>query len=288
VKPRGEAGVSVRASLPRGLGIREAIGVSVAGMGPTLAMNLNPQEPLRHVGACIPLLFLLSTALVLMVAWCFARLSRRHPNAGSAFGFVSSVMGPGAGLFAGWALLGAYLCFGMVGISGFGLFRSDLAGKIHPLHHPSVTFFTLAGAVAVALLCVTSARRAANILMVIEGVAVAVMLILAAFVTTIVLGGHGPQGGAPISSLFLPAAGAAPSAIALALSFGFLSFAGFEEVATMAEEVRRPEIAVPRVPGRHGGWRGNRLHDRDGGRGAGIRDRSGGSGALRRLALPAR
>ena len=79
-------------SFLRGLGIREAIGVSVAGMGPTLAMNLNPQEPSQHVGRLIPLVFLLSTFFVILVAWCFARLSRQHPNAGSAFGFVSAVM----------------------------------------------------------------------------------------------------------------------------------------------------------------------------------------------------
>ena len=97
----------------RKFGFLEAIGVSMGGMGPTLAMNLNPQEPSQHVGQLIPLIFLLSTVLVLMVGWCFARLSRLHPNAGSAFGFVSAVMGPKSGLVAGWAMLGAYLCFGM-------------------------------------------------------------------------------------------------------------------------------------------------------------------------------
>jgi len=35
--------------------------------------------------------------------------------------------------------------------------------------------------------------------------------------------------------------------LALALSFGFLSFAGFEEVSTLSEEVREPAYTVPRV-----------------------------------------
>lgn len=234
-------------SLIRGLGIREAIGVSVAGMGPTLAMNLNPQEPAQHVGRLIPLIFLLSTLLVIMVAWCFARLSRIQPNAGSAFGFVSAVIGPRAGLVAGWAMLGAYLCFGMVGISGFGLFRSDLADKFHPAHHPSLFYFTVVGALVVGVLSVTAARRAAIALITLEGVAVTVMIALSVAVIWKVLQGHGPQGDPPIRDLFLPSGGIAPSAIALALSFGFLSFAGFEEVATMGEEVKSPAVTIPRV-----------------------------------------
>ncbi|MEI6376090.1 MAG: APC family permease [bacterium] len=236
-----------RTSFLQGLGVREAIGVSLAGMGPTLAMNLNPQEPSQHVGRLIPLVFLLSTVLVIMVAWCFARLSRLHPNAGSAFGFVSAVMGPRAGLVAGWALLGSYLCFGMVGISAFGLFRGDLAAKFHPAHHPSVFFFTLVGTLLVAALSVTVARLAALALITLEGVAVAVMLALSAAVIWQVLHGHGPQGDPPIRDLFIPSSEISPSAITLALSFGFLSFAGFEMVATMGEEVRRPTFTIPRV-----------------------------------------
>jgi len=236
-----------RPSLIRGLGVPEAIGVSVGGMGPTLAMNLNPQEPSQHVGQLMPLIFLLSTVLVLMVGWCFARLSRLHPNSGSAFGFVSAEMGPKSGLIAGWAMLGAYLCFGMVGISGFGLFRGDLAAKFHPAHHSSVFYFTMVGALVVGVLSITAARRAAMALIVMEGIAILVMMTLAAAVIWSVLHGHGPQGDPPIHDLFIPAAGISPSAVALAVSFGFLSFAGFEEVSTMSEEVKNPSKTVPRV-----------------------------------------
>ena len=73
------------------------------------------------------------------------------------------------------------------------------------------------------------------------------MLILAVAVIWKVLHGLGPQGDPPLAELFLPSARVTPSAIALALSFGFLSFAGFEEVATLGEEVRRPVITIPRV-----------------------------------------
>jgi len=98
--------VDPAAILFKGVGTWGAIAVAVAGMAPTMAMNLNPQEPAEHVGRVVPLVFLLSTLVVLLVAWCFARLCHEHPNAGSAYGFVAAILGPRAGLVAGWTLLG--------------------------------------------------------------------------------------------------------------------------------------------------------------------------------------
>jgi len=85
------------AILFKGVGTWGAIAVAVAGMAPTMAMNLNPQEPAEHVGRVVPLVFLLSTVVVLLVAWCFARLAHEHPNAGSAYGFVAAILVPAPG-----------------------------------------------------------------------------------------------------------------------------------------------------------------------------------------------
>ncbi|MFM8410238.1 MAG: APC family permease [Alphaproteobacteria bacterium] len=234
-------------TLRRALGVRDAVAMSVAGMGPTLAMNLNPQEPAKHVGRAIPLVFLASMLLLLLVAWCFAHLSRRHPNAGSAYGFVGAVLGPRAGLFAGWVLLGTYLAFALCSMAGFGLFRSDVATRLHVLDHPSSLTFTVFGALAIAAICVTSAKRATDALTVFEGLSILAMVGLSCAILWQVATGHGPAGDPPIVDLFVPPAGTGPSEIALALSFGFLSFAGFEEAATLAEEVRDPDTTIPRV-----------------------------------------
>src|SRR5262249_10251002 len=114
----------------KGAGTWDAIAIAVAGMAPTLAMNLNPQEPAGHVGRAVPLVFALSTAVVLLVAWCFSRLARDHPNAGSAYGFVSAILGARVGLLAGWTLLGTYLCFAVVGLGAVGLFGADLLQRL--------------------------------------------------------------------------------------------------------------------------------------------------------------
>jgi len=236
------------------IGVMGAIGVAVAGMAPTLAMNLNPQEPAEHVGRVIPLVFALSTLVVLLVAWCFARLAREHANAGSAYGFVSATLGPRAGLVAGWTLLGTYLAFGMVGIGAFGLFGDNLLQRIGLIHQSASFPLTILGALVIFPLSILSARRTLTILLVLEGLAVLAMLAVAAGVIYRVLNGQGPQGDPPpLRDLFIPAHGVGAQAIAMGLSFGFLSFAGFEQVATLGEEVRDarriPQVLIGSVLG---------------------------------------
>jgi amino acid transporter len=231
----------------KGVGTWDAIAIAVAGMAPTLAMNLNPQEPAEHVGRVVPLVFALSSFVVLLVAWCFARLAREHPNAGSAYGFVAAILGPRAGLVAGWTLLGTYLCFACVGIGAVGLFGADLLQRLGLWHDASSFGLTVVAALVLAPLSIIPARRAGLVLIILEGVAVAAMLLLACAVLVLVHQGHGPQGDPPLRDLFIPAAGVGAASIALGLSFGLLSFAGFEQVATLGEEARKSRFTIPRV-----------------------------------------
>ena len=84
-------------------------------------------------------------------------------------------------------------------------------------------------------------------LIVLEGVAVVFMVVLACAVIVRVVQGHGPQGDPPLRDLLIPAAGVGASSIAMGLSFGLLSFAGFEQVATLGEEVKKSRFTIPRV-----------------------------------------
>ena len=231
----------------QGAGTWDAIAVAVAGMAPTLAMNLNPQEPAEHVGRVVPLVFALSTFIVLLVAWCFARLAREHPNAGSAYGFVGAFLGPRAGLVAGWMLLGTYLCFAVVGLGAFGLFGADLLHRAQIWPNASSVALTLVAALVIAPLSIIPTRRAGLVLIVLEGIGVVAMLILACAVLLLVFRGHGPQGDPPLRDLFVPTAGIGGAAIAMGLSFGLLSFAGFEQVATLGEELKKSKFTIPRV-----------------------------------------
>ena len=231
----------------KGVGTWDAIAVAVAGMAPTMSMSLNPQEPAEHVGRVVPLVFAASTFIVLMVAWCFARLARHHPNAGCAYGFVAAILGPRAGLVAGWTLLGTYLCFAVVGIGAVGLFGANLLQRLNLWHEASSFALAVVAAAVVAPLSIIPARRAGLVLIILEGIAVVAMLLLAGAVLLLVAQGHGPQGDPPLRDLFIPTAGVGAAAIAMGLSFGLLSFAGFEQVATLGEEVKESRFTIPHV-----------------------------------------
>lgn len=244
-KPR--APVDPSAILFEGAGTWDAIAIAVAGMAPTMGMNLNPQEPAAHVGRVVALVFAASGVIVLLVAWCFARLAREHPNAGSAYGFVAAILGPRTGLVAGWTLLGTYLCFAMGSVGGFGLFAANLLTRTHVWDGASSFALTMLAVLIIAPLSIIPASRAGFVLILLEGVAVIAMVLLSVAVLWRVFEGYGPQGDPPIRDVFVPTAGVGVSSIAMGLSFGILSFAGFEQVATLGEEVKTSRFTIPRV-----------------------------------------
>ena len=95
-------------------------------------------------------------------------------------------------------------------------------------------------------LSIIPARHAGLVLIVLEGVAVIAMLFLALGVLLLIAQGHGPQSDPPLRDLFIPTAGVGAASIAMGLSFGLLSFAGFEQVATLGEEVSNRDSPFPR------------------------------------------
>src|SRR5262249_25243317 len=241
------APIDPSAILFEGAGTWDAIAIAVAGMAPTMGMNLNPQEPAEHVGRVVALVFAASGVIVLLVAWCFARLAREHPNAGSAYGFVAAILGPRTGLVAGWTLLGTYLCFAMGSLGGVGLFSANMLTRMHIWDGASSFGLPMLAVLILAPLSIIPASRAGFVLILLEGVGVVGMVLLSSAVLWRVFEGYGPQGDPPIRDVFVPTAGIGVSSIAMGLSFGILSFAGFEQVATLGEEVKTSRFTIPRV-----------------------------------------
>jgi len=218
------------------------IGVSVAGMAPTLAMNLNPQQLASHVGSAVPFVFGLATIAVLLIAWCFARLSRAYPTAGSGYRFVGETLGLRTGIVSGWSMLGAYFCFAGLVLSGLSVFMASLLDATGVWPDANADVIAICGAALVLVLSLAPVRRVTVVLLVVEVVSVLAMLILAVFVFVQVDIGSLGLGSA---DLFFPAGGIPFSEVALAMSFGLLSFAGFEQVATLGEDALDPPRQIP-------------------------------------------
>ncbi len=74
----------------RNLKLWGAVGLSLAIIGPTLAMAGNGQGSAAAVGKAVPLIFVFGAIGIAFVAHGFIRLTQRYNQAGSAYALVGS------------------------------------------------------------------------------------------------------------------------------------------------------------------------------------------------------
>lgn len=237
-------------SLRRSLTVWEAVGVSVALMAPSMAININPQGTAAVVGRAVPLAFLLATIGVLLIAYTFVRLSQRFSHAGSVYGFVGATLGPRAGSVAGWLNAGTYLFYGVVTSTAAGIFINDLTRKLGVWRSsPDWLGFVFAWIVLIVVWFFASreVKGGTRLLLVTEALTIALILIVAAITLVKLIVGATPGGQRLDLSVFTVAPGTDISAVFLGVVFGFLSFAGFEAAATLGEETREPRRNIPRA-----------------------------------------
>ncbi len=238
------------ARLRRELSVWEAVGISVALMAPSAAVNINPQAAAGTVGRAVPLAFALATVGVLLIAYTFVRLCQRFHHAGSVYGFVGATLGARAGVVAGWALLGTYTLFGVTTASAAGIFGSTFLNNVGVwTHQPSWSGFLIGAIVLVGVfsLAIAPVRSVTRLLLSVEGATVALIVVVAVVILIRLASGSAPQDHGVDLSVFTVPPGTGVSAVFLGVVFGFLSFAGFEAAATLGEETRTPRRDIPRA-----------------------------------------
>src|SRR5436305_9215048 len=112
-------------TLRRELRFWEAIAISVGIMAPTAAMALNGTVPASLVGRAVPLAFLFAAIAIALISYSFIRLTTYFNHAGSTYALAGVTLGPRAGFFAGWALLGTYTAFTAASTAEVGLFSES-------------------------------------------------------------------------------------------------------------------------------------------------------------------
>jgi len=219
----------------------EASAVSLGLMGPTFAMGSNAQGPVATVGKAVPLVFALGLVAVALVGYGFVRLARHCSHAGSAYAFVGLTIGPRSGVFAGIALLGAYLFFSICTLAVLGAVSGALLLELWPAEAGSVPW-TLPAGIGAALSAYLSSRQSgtvAKLLLAAEGVGILLMLV----VTAVILA----KGGAAATRVDLSVfslQGIGVSSVAGGVVAAFLSWAGFEAWATLGEETTDPRRTI--------------------------------------------
>jgi amino acid transporter len=226
--------------LHRKLGLLEAAGLSLSIVAPTMAMAFNVTLVVAAAGRAAPLAFAIGTALLALVGFSFIAFSRRETSAGSAQAYVRNRFGPRPGFLAGWMLLLSYLCFGAGTAVLVGHFVAAAIGDAG-LRTDALWIPVSVASVAIGLaFSWRDMQHVARLILVLELVSVAAIAALNLHILS-VAAQSGPLPMAPFS----PDPGKGWMGIGLALVFAVLSFAGFEGAATVAEETRDPQRAIP-------------------------------------------
>jgi amino acid transporter len=234
--------------LRRELRLFGVIGVSVGSMSPAAALALNGVAAAALVGRAVSLAFLFAAIGVLFVAYGFIRLSQHVAHAGSVYAFTGLTLGPRAGFFSGWALLGTYMVTVPAGFAVVGLFGQDFLVQSGIWRGANWLTIGLVAAAVVWALAAGAVRVTSRSLIILEFVTVALIIGLMIVILVKVGSGHGPSGEPSLTlSVFKLPPRIPLSAIGLAAVFGFLSFSGFEASATLGEETKNPRRNIPRA-----------------------------------------
>jgi amino acid transporter len=243
----GPPGAHTGSGLHRNLRVWEVTALSVGFMGPVMAMSLNGIGVAGLVGKAVPFTFLVSFLGTMLVAYAFIRLTRYFTHAGSVYALAGVTLGPRAGFFGGFALLGTYLFFAACIAGACAVFFEAMLAELG-MTMPSWGWLVVPFVVSlfVVLLNLRESTVTTRTLLAIGMVGIVAMLVLSVVVIATVASGDAPVSTGIDLSTLLPG-DVSWTAIMTASVFGFLSWAGFESGASLGEETKDPKRTVPRA-----------------------------------------
>ena len=231
----------------RELSLIDAAAFSVGLIGPVGAIALLGTGAAGIIGRAVTLSFIFAVIGVALVGYAFVKLSQHIAHTGSVYALVGVTLGPRAGFFAGWALLGAYTAIGTGSTIEIGLFGDQFLSDTGIAHVNEWLWMALIGLAIVCALAFNEIRLITRTLLASELTGVVLVTILSVVTLATLIFGHGPQGQTFNWKFLALPSGTDVGTIASAAVYGFLAFAGFEGAAALGEETDNPRREIPRA-----------------------------------------
>jgi APA family basic amino acid/polyamine antiporter len=250
-------------TLRRSLGPWDLTGFGVGIVIGTGIFTLTGVEARQHAGPAVALAFGIAGVVSLLAALCYAELASSVPAAGSAYTYAYATMGEVVAWVIGWDLVLEFALGAAVVARGWSGYLQNLfglpawfAGEGSTVNLAAIAIVLLLGTVAT--VGIRQSARVTNVLVLVK-VAVCVFVVVAGaffvraqnwvpFIPPPEPVGAGTGGLAQpvVQALF----GLEPSAFGIAGVFTaaavvFFAYTGFEAVANLGEETRRPSRDLP-------------------------------------------
>src|ERR1700742_709306 len=229
------------------LSLVDAAAFSVGLIGPVGAIGLLGTGAALIIGRAVTLSFVFAVVGVALVAYCFIRLSQHISHTGSVYALAGVTLGPQAGFFAGWALMGAYIAIGCGSTIEIGLFASSFINGVFGTHITQWWWLAMIGLIGVSTVAFMEIRVITRALLTSEVIGAILVTILSIVILVKVIFSHGPTGQTFTWNFLVPPHGSGISTIAKAAVYWFLAFAGFEGAAALGEETSSPKTQIPRA-----------------------------------------
>jgi len=225
-----DAGETVEVELAQSLGLSEALTIGVGTMIGAGIFVL-PGFIIAEVGPAAVLSFFLGGLIALLNAMAAAEVATGMPKSGGGYYFISRALGPLWGAVLGWGSL-----FGLVFASAF--YMVGFGEYVHTVVQLPVVVYAIGMTVILTGLNLMGSKAAGQLQNFIVAVLIAVLLLF--------LG----RSGASAEPSLLFESSFAPfglGAIFAGTATLFVTYAGFGEIASMAEEIRNPGRNLPRA-----------------------------------------
>jgi amino acid transporter len=221
------------------LGFPQLLAQSVALISPTMTAVLIIPLAFSIAGDTTWFSYLFATVMLMFTVMALNQFAKRSTTTGSMYAYVAKGLGAQSGVMTGWALVWCYFFIGTAGLCGFTLMAEQFLQGLG-MHGTLSPFLLFAISAAVGFtIAFKDVRLSAVLTLVLEGLSVACILALSAFILF--------KHGSPIDSSQLSFSGFGLKGLDFSVVVCIFSLVGFEAASTMGGEARNPLKNVPKA-----------------------------------------
>ena len=233
--------------LKQELKLVDAAAFSAGLIGPVGAMALLGTGAAPILGRAVTWSFIFALVGVSLVAYCFIRMSRHISHTGSVYALVGATLGPQAGFFSGWALLGAYAGIALGSGIEIAFFFDQFLNLTGITNSTEWIWIALVALGIIGILAFAEIKIITRTLLFSELTGIVLVTILSIVIIITLILGNGPHNRGFSFNFLSFEPGTGFSTISKAALYGFLAFAGFEGAAALGEETANPKREIPRA-----------------------------------------